>query len=113
MPILSIGVNMVSYYFFYMEIALRKKNDLKIYAYENVSHIPTRKLVEIFGIDLEKDPYLLDGYFLTEESYAAHEAYITGNIGEINLKVFEYTLRQYVANDFTEVRKLYKESLME
>jgi hypothetical protein len=27
--------------------------------------------------------------------------------------VFEYTLRQYVANDFTEVRKLYKESLME
>jgi hypothetical protein len=34
-------------------------------------------------------------------------------MGTLNLDVFEYCLRQYVADDFKEIRKLYKEALME
>jgi hypothetical protein len=101
------------YYFFYLEIALKKKDDLNIYAFENVSHIPTSKLIEIFNINLEKDPYLMEGYFLTKTSYRKHKKYVSAHIGQINLDVFEYCLRQYVADDFKEIRKLYKESLME
>jgi hypothetical protein len=101
------------YYFFTLEISLRKTDDLNIYAYENVSHIPTRKLIEIFDIDLETDPYILEGYFLNNENYVKHKKYISENIGQINLDVFEYCLRQYITNEFGEIRKLYKESLME
>jgi hypothetical protein len=101
------------YYFFNIEIALRKVDDLNIYAYENVSHIPTSRLIEIFNINLEKDPYLLEGYFLTKANYKKHKKYISENIGQINLDVFEYCLRQYVSSDFNETRKLYKEDLME
>ena len=61
------------YYFFNIEIALKKPDDLSIYAYENVSHIPTAKLVEIFNINLEKDPHLLEGYFLTKTNYKKHK----------------------------------------
>ncbi|HET8685355.1 MAG TPA: hypothetical protein VFM18_01675 [Methanosarcina sp.] len=96
-----------------MEIALKKDDDFNIYAYENVSHIPTSKLVEIFNINLEKDPYLLEGYLLTESNYQKHKKYIEENIGQVNLDVFEYCLRQYVSDDFKEIRKLYKEDLME
>jgi hypothetical protein len=101
------------YYFFSLEIALKKDNDLNIYAYENVSHIPTSKLVEIFNINLEKDPYLLDGYFLAKTSYKKHKKYINEQIGPVNLDVFEYCLRQYVTDDFKAIRKLYKEDIME
>lgn len=102
-----------TYYFFNLEIALKDENDLNIYAYENVSHIPTSKLIEIFKINLNEDPYILEGYFLTKTSYKKHKKYITENIGQINLDVFEYCLRQYIADDFKEIRKLYKETLME
>ena len=101
------------YYFFELEIALKKDEDLNIYAFKNVSHIPTDKLVEIFNINLKKDPYMVEGYFLTKTNYRKYRKYIKQNIGPINLDVFEYCLRQYVADDFKEVRKLYKESLME
>ncbi len=101
------------YYFFNLEIALRKEDDLNIYAYENVSHIPTSKLIEIFNISLDKDPYLLEGYFLTKTNYRKHKKYIEKYIGQINLDVFEYCLRQYATDNFEEIRKLYKEDLME
>lgn len=101
------------FYFFNLEIALRKKDDLNIYAYENISHIPTSKLIEIFNINVNKDPHLLDGYFLTKTSYRKHKKYIIQNIGHLNLDVFEYCLRQYSTDNFNEVRKLYKEDLME
>lgn len=101
------------YYFFELEIALRKEDDLNIYAFENVSHIPTSKLIEIFNINLDKDPDLAEGYVLTKAIYKKHKKYIEENIGQINLDVFEYCLRQYVTEDFKTVRKLYKESLME
>jgi hypothetical protein len=39
------------YYFFNLEITLRKNDDSNIYAYENVSPIPTHKLIEIFASD--------------------------------------------------------------
>ena len=60
-----------------------------------------------------EDPYILEGYFLTKTSYKKHKKYIAENIGQMNLDVFEYCLRQYIADDFKEVRKLYKETLME
>ena len=101
------------YYFFYLEIALRNPDDLNVYAFENVSHIPTRKLIEIFNIDLDSDPYLLEGYMLEEDNYKKHEEFISKNIGQLNFNVFEYCLRQYASNDFNEIRKLYKEDLME
>lgn len=101
------------YYFFYLEVALKKSDDLNIYAFENVSPIPTNKLIEIFNINLEKDSHLLGGYFLTKTSYKKHKKYIEKNFGQINLDVFEYCLRQYISYDFKEIRKLYKENLME
>lgn len=103
----------MKYYFFELEIALRKEDDLNIYAYENVSHIPTRKLIEIFNINLDKDPDIVEGYALTKSIFKKHKKYIEQNIGQINLDVFEYCLRQYVSDDFKSVRKLYKENLME
>ena len=57
------------YYFFYLEIALRNPKYKYAHAFENVSHIPTKKLIEIFKIDIKKDPYLLEGYFLTKTAY--------------------------------------------
>lgn len=101
------------YYFFNLEIALKKEEDSRIYAFENVSHIPTSKLIEIFRINLNKDPHILEGYHLTKTSYGKHKKYIDQNIGPINLDIFEYCLRQYVSDDYKEVRKLYKEDLME
>lgn len=103
----------MKYYFFELEIALRKEDDLNIYAYENVSHIPTRKLIEIFNINLDKDPDLVEGYVLTKSIFKKHKKFIEQNIGQLNLDVFEYCLRQYVSDDFKSVRKLYKEDLME
>jgi len=81
------------YYFFDLQIALKDQSDLNIYAYKNVSHIPTSKLIEIFKINLDKDPYILEGYFLTKTSYKKHKKYITQKIGQINLDIFEYCLR--------------------
>lgn len=102
-----------TYYFFYLEIALKDPNDPYVYAFTNVSHIPTEKLIEIFNIKVEKDPNLLEGYLLKKTNYKKHKKYITINIGTLNLDIFEYCLRQYVADDFKEIRKFYKENLME
>lgn len=63
------------YYFFYLEIALRNAEDVNIYAFENLSHIPTEKLIEIFKIDVIKDPNLVEGYFLTKTNYRKHKIY--------------------------------------
>jgi len=101
------------YYFFNLEIALRDEKDSHIYAYENVSHIPTARLIEIFEIDLKNDPHILEGYFLTEKSYKNYKKFVDQNVGQVNLEVFEYCLRQYASEDFNQVRKLYKEDLME
>lgn len=101
------------YYFFILEVALKNADDSNIYAYENVSHIPTNKLIEIFDIKIGADPYLVEGYFLTEANYRKHKKYINENIGQINLDVFEYCLRLYGTDNFKEIRKLYKEDLME
>lgn len=101
------------YYFFYLEIALRQKDDSNIYAYENVSHVPTSKLIEIFNINLAKDANILEGYFLTKTSYRRHKKYISENIGQINLDIFEYCLRLHTTNDINAIRRLYKEGLME
>lgn len=101
------------YYFFYLEMALKDKNDSHIYAFKNVSHVPTDKLIEIFKINTDKDPYILDGYFLTKTSYRKHKKYIIENMGQINLDIFEYCLRQYVEDDPKGIRKMYKKSLME
>ncbi|MBO9205250.1 MULTISPECIES: hypothetical protein [Niastella] len=101
------------YYFFYLEISLRNEDDSNIYAYENVSHIPTERLIEIFKINLAKDPSLTEGYFLTKTNYRKYKKYISENIGEVNVDVFEYCLRQYASDDFNSIRKLYKEDLME
>lgn len=101
------------FYFFYLEIALRDPKHKFIYAYENVSQIPTAKLVEIFKIDLKKDPNILDGYFLTQAAYKKHKKYLDRELPSLNFKVFEYCLRLYSSEDFSSIRKMYKESLME
>ncbi len=104
---------MPKYYFFYLEIALKDKKDLNIYAFENVSHIPTMRLIEIFNINLDNDPGIIDGYFLTKASYRKYKQYIDENIGVINLDMFEYCLRQYVSEKREEIRKMYKLKMME
>ncbi len=101
------------YYFFYLEIALKKKEDLNVYAFENISHIPTNKLIEIFNIKLEKDPYLLEGYLLTKTMYRKHKEYLGQHIGALNLDVFVYCLRLYAGDSYKVIRKLYKKNLLE
>ncbi|HSC55088.1 MAG TPA: hypothetical protein VLC98_15760 [Phnomibacter sp.] len=104
---------MAKYIFFYLEIALRDEEGLNVYAFENISHIPTQQLVDIFKINLDKDPNILDGYFLTKSNYRKYKKYIDANMPTINLDKFEYTLRQYASDKDEEVRKLYKLKLME
>lgn len=101
------------YFVFLLEIALKDPNDPNIYAFTNVSHIPTSKLIEIFDINLNEDPDLIEGYFLTQPMYKAHQEYIVKNISQINIDVFEYCLRLYVIRDLSKEPKAYKESLME
>jgi hypothetical protein len=101
------------FYFYYLEIALKDPKDQNIYAFENLSHIPANKLVETFDIDLEADPYISDGYFLTEKRFAKHTDFILKNFGTLNLDVFEYCLRLYASDDPADIRKLYKESMLE
>lgn len=101
------------YYLFYLEMALRNPKYKYIYAFENVSHIPTQTLIEIFKIDIKKDPGILEGYFLTKAVYKKHKKYLDQNLPSLEFDVFEYCLRQYVSNDISSVRRLYKKSLME
>ena len=96
-----------------MEIALKDPEDNNIYAFENLSHIPSKKLVEIFEIDLVEDPNISEGYFLTKAIFQKHKEYISEHFGAINLDVFEYCLRLYGSDNFEEIRKLYKESILE
>ena len=100
-------------YFYLLEIALTDPSDTKIYAFENMSHIPAKKLIEIFGIDLENDPNISQGYFLTLEAYLNHKEYIDKNFGAINLELFEYTLRLYGDEGAATVRRLYKKHFLE
>ncbi len=100
------------YLSFLLEITLKDPTDTSIYAFENVSFIPTLKLIEIFDINLKKDPNILEGYFLTKDNYLKHQTYISQHFVPINLDIFEYCLRQY-SYDVSTFRKLYKESLME
>jgi hypothetical protein len=101
------------YYFYYLEIALKDPKDSNIYGFENLSHIPASKLIDIFGIDLKVDPNISEGYFLTEAMFEKHKDFISKNFGVINLNVFEYCLRLYGSDDPTAIRKLYKESILE
>lgn len=100
-------------YFYFLEIALSDKHDSHIYAFENLSHIPASKLIEIFGINLTTDPNIIQGYPLTKQLYLAHKEYIDENLVPINLKVFEYTLRLYSGEESTSVRRLYKVTPLE
>ncbi len=100
-------------YFYYLEIALSNPADPNIYAFENISHIPASKLIEIFQIDLEADPNISEGYFFTREMYTKHKEYIDKHFGAINLDLFEYTLRLYGGEETTSVRRLYKEHFIE
>lgn len=101
------------YIFFYLEMALKNSDDPYVYAFKNISHIPTKTLIEIFNININKDPELLDGYFLTKTKYRKHKKYIDQNMGKLNFDVFEYCLRQYATDDYKRIRRLYKEDLME
>jgi len=101
------------YHFFYLEMALKDKTDSNIYAFVNVSHIPTKKLIEIFNINQKKDPHLVNGHLLTKTSYRKHRKYFTEHIGPMNLFFFEYTLMHYASSDKKSIRKLYKEDAME
>jgi hypothetical protein len=101
-----------NYSIFYLELALNREDDTNIYAFENVSHIPTNKLIEIFEIDLKKDPELIEGYFLSRESYLKHKTFIDDNLPKINFNLFEYCLRRYsIAED--KMQTLFKKSLFE
>jgi len=103
----------LKFYFFYLEIALKDPKDENIYAFENVSHIPTEKLVEIFQIDLNKDPFISQGYFLSKKNFKKHQEYLQKQIGSFNLDIFEYCLRLYASDDPAEIRKMYKENYLE
>jgi hypothetical protein len=101
------------YYFFYLEIALKNPKYKYIYAFENVSHIPTSKLIEIFNIDIKKDPAIVEGYFLTKTAYKKHKKYLDQNLPSLEFEIFEYCLRQYASDKSSSVRRLYKETFME
>jgi hypothetical protein len=103
----------LKYYFYYLEIALKDSEDNNIYAFENLSHIPAKKLIEIFEIDLATDPNISEGYFLTKAIFEKHKEYVLKHFGVINLDVFEYCLRLYSSDNFEDIRKLYKESILE
>ncbi len=103
----------MKYYFYYLEIALNNPEDNHIYAFENLSHIPAKKLVEIFEIDLAADPNISEGYFLTKAIFEKHKQFISKHFGVINLDIFEYCLRLYSSDNFEGIRKLYKESILE
>lgn len=101
------------YYFFYLEIALCSETDMNIYGYQNISHIPTSVIIEIFEIDITEDPFIIEGYLLDKKMYSKNKEYIDKEIGVLNFDIFEYSLRQYSTKDFNEVRKLFKEHLIE
>lgn len=93
-------------------MAIKGDKNTRIYAFENVSHIPTSELVRIFEIDLNKDPNILEGYFLTDRIYKKNRSDLEKLINPINLNKFEYCLRQYgCSKDY--IRKMYKKKLME
>lgn len=101
------------YYVFYIEIALKDSNDNNIYAFINVSHVPTKKLIEIFNIKMDTDPHIIEGYLLKNKYFKIHKKYILENIGFFDLSRFEYCLRLYSVKDFKGIRKFYKENMLE
>ena len=103
----------MQYIFFYLEIASTDEDDLHVYAFINVSQIPTSKLIEIFKINLEKDPNILDGYFLTKTQYRKHKKYLEKEVGAINLDKFEYCLRQYSGDKEADIIRKHKIKLFD
>ena len=94
-------------------MALKDPNDLRIYGFKNISHVPTKKLVEIFNINLRKDPHIMEAYFLTKSRYRKFKKYIDENFGAINLDLFEYSLSNYVGYNKKSIQRKHKLSLME
>jgi hypothetical protein len=103
----------MQYIFFYLELASVDKDDLHIYAYINISQISTKKLVEIFKIDLQKDPFILDGYLLTKTQFRKHKAYLEKEVGSMNLNKFEYCLRQYASDKKEDLIEKHKTKLFD
>ena len=101
------------YYFFYLELALKNPNDSNVYAFINISHIPTLKIAEIFEVDLSKDPFMEYGYILTKKMYRKHKKYIHENICILNLDIFEYSVGISESENPKTIREKYKESFME
>jgi len=100
------------YYFVYLEIALRSRKYPYIYGFQNISNIPTKKLVEILEIDPDKDPNFSEGYFLTSRMYKKHEEYLSSFMPSMNFKMFEYCVRFYGGTK-EDIRKCYKENIWE
>jgi hypothetical protein len=100
------------YYFVYLEIALRGKRYPYIYGYQNISAIPTKKLVEILEIDLTHDQNISEGYFLTSKMYKKHMDYLQPHLPSMNFNVFEYCVRFYSGTK-ADIRKDYKENYWE
>ena len=102
----------INRFIYYLEIAHTDPKDTHVYAFENVSHIPASKLIEIFNIDLATDPNISQGYLLTNEMYEIHKAFLDKEVGSLNFKLFEYTLRLY-GTDEAGIREMYKEHPLE
>jgi hypothetical protein len=101
------------YFIFYLELSLRDEEDSKIYAFVNVSHILTSKLIQIFDINIEKDPHLTEGYFLSEEKYDRYKDFLNQEVGSFNLQVFEYCLRLYTTSKENTIQSMYKQELFD
>jgi hypothetical protein len=101
------------YYIFYLEMSLRDEKDSKIYAFVNVSHISTSKLIQIFEINIEKDPHLTEGYFLTKKQYNKYKDFLNQEVGSFNLQIFEYCLRLYTTSKENTIKSMYKEKLFD
>jgi|LakMenEpi03Aug12_release.lakeMendotaPanAssembly.Ray.scaffolds.fasta_scaffold3099236_1 hypothetical protein len=99
------------YYIFYLEMSLKNIKDSKIYAFVNVSHIETSKLIEIFEINIDKDPYLDEGYFLSQSQFTRYKDFLNQEVGSFNFKIFEYCLRLYSTSKEDEIKKMYKDEL--
>jgi hypothetical protein len=106
-------MNRMQYIFFELELATKDDNDFNIYAFINVSQIPTKKLVEIFRIDLKRDPFILEAYILTKTQFRKHKAYLEKEVGTMNLNKFEYCLRQYAGNKASDIVRKHKIKLFD
>jgi hypothetical protein len=100
----------MSVFIFYLELALKDSKDNNVYAFINISHIPTKEIVKIFNINVKADPFIDEGYILEASRYKRHKKNIGKKLGTLNFKLFEYALRVYTTDS---IRPLYKEKLFE